>query len=175
VLRELFAALDNDPYVIAECLARPVLVERSLTNPPTRDQESLKSLGTGEAQGQMPKVMATGSPNYVLPAISGQPDDCNDSWTATSTTNTPSPRTSHTAVWTGSEILMRRYASVPMSLADSCLVRMSEIYPECNVFTLDSDFGIYRRNGRQMIPLITPERYNPKQVVRWPRAISSPN
>lgn len=54
--------------------------------------------------------------------------------------------------------LMRRYASVPMSLADSCLVRMSEIYPECNVFTLDSDFGIYRRNGRQMIPLITPER-----------------
>src|SRR5262249_49347058 len=30
VLRELFAALGNDPFVIAECLARPVLAERSL-------------------------------------------------------------------------------------------------------------------------------------------------
>src|SRR5437870_9833383 len=31
VLRELFAALGNDPFVIAECLARPVLAERLLT------------------------------------------------------------------------------------------------------------------------------------------------
>ena len=54
--------------------------------------------------------------------------------------------------------LMTRYASVPMSLADSCLVRMSEVYPESHIFTLDSDFRVYRRNGRQMIPLITPER-----------------
>ena len=54
--------------------------------------------------------------------------------------------------------LMTRYASVPMSLADSCLVRMSEIYPECRIFTLDSDFRVYRRNGRQMIPTITPDR-----------------
>ena len=32
VLRELFEALGNDPFVIAECLARPVLSERLLTN-----------------------------------------------------------------------------------------------------------------------------------------------
>ena len=32
VLRELFAALGNDPFVIAECLARPVLAERLTTN-----------------------------------------------------------------------------------------------------------------------------------------------
>src|SRR6266576_2611941 len=31
VLREIFAALGNDPFVIAECLARPVLAERLLT------------------------------------------------------------------------------------------------------------------------------------------------
>jgi uncharacterized protein len=54
--------------------------------------------------------------------------------------------------------LMTRYATVPMSLADSCLVRMSEIYPKSHVFTLDSDFRIYRRNGRQMIPTIAPDR-----------------
>ncbi len=54
--------------------------------------------------------------------------------------------------------LMTRYENVPMSLADACLVRMSELYPESRVFTLDGDFRVYRRNGRQMIPTITPER-----------------
>ena len=28
MLRELFAALGNDPFVVAECLAKPVLAER---------------------------------------------------------------------------------------------------------------------------------------------------
>ena len=32
VLRELFEALGNDPFVIAECLARPALADRLLTN-----------------------------------------------------------------------------------------------------------------------------------------------
>ena len=36
VLRELFAALGNDPFVIAECLARPVLAERLFRNPQAR-------------------------------------------------------------------------------------------------------------------------------------------
>lgn len=52
--------------------------------------------------------------------------------------------------------LMRRYADVPMSLADACLVRMTELYADSVVATLDSDFRIYRRNGRQVIPLLTP-------------------
>ncbi|MCK5675613.1 MAG: PIN domain-containing protein [Verrucomicrobia bacterium] len=52
--------------------------------------------------------------------------------------------------------LMDKYADVPMSLADACLVRMSEIHDGSKVFTLDGDFKIYRRNGRQTIPLIFP-------------------
>lgn len=52
--------------------------------------------------------------------------------------------------------LLRRYADVPMSLADACLVRMSEIHPRSLVLTLDSDFGIYRKNGRQVIQLLCP-------------------
>ncbi|MBC8875948.1 MAG: PIN domain-containing protein [Planctomycetes bacterium] len=52
--------------------------------------------------------------------------------------------------------LIRRYANVPMSLADGCLVRMSETIPDSVVVTLDSDFRIYRRNRRQIIPLLTP-------------------
>jgi len=54
--------------------------------------------------------------------------------------------------------LIARYANVPMSLADACLVRMSEVYPDSHIFTLDRDFRFYRRNGRQIIPTLTPER-----------------
>lgn len=53
--------------------------------------------------------------------------------------------------------LMARYANVPISLADASLVRMSEIFADSPVLTLDSDFHIYRRNGRQAIPLIIPD------------------
>jgi len=52
--------------------------------------------------------------------------------------------------------LMDKYASVPMSLADACLVRMSELDSKVKVLTLDNDFTIYRRNRRQNIPLLSP-------------------
>lgn len=53
-------------------------------------------------------------------------------------------------------MLMKKFASVPMSLADACLVRMTELDPRSVVITLDSDFRIYRRNRRQAIPTISP-------------------
>lgn len=53
--------------------------------------------------------------------------------------------------------LIQRYSSVPMSLADACLVRMTEIHSGSRMLTLDGDFRIYRRNGRQIIDLIIPE------------------
>ena len=53
--------------------------------------------------------------------------------------------------------LLRRYESVPMSLADACLVRMAEVHRDAAVFTLDSDFRIYRKNRRQVMTLIYPE------------------
>jgi len=56
----------------------------------------------------------------------------------------------------GVESLMQRYADTPMSLADACLVRLTERFPDCRLFTLDSDFEHYRRNGRQVIPLLRP-------------------
>ena len=52
--------------------------------------------------------------------------------------------------------LMQKYSDVPMSLADACLVRMSELIDDSVVFTLDGDFQIYRKNGRRKIPLIIP-------------------
>jgi predicted nucleic acid-binding protein len=52
--------------------------------------------------------------------------------------------------------LLERYNDVPMSLADACVVRMSELRHDAKVWTADSDFTIYRRNRRSIIPLIMP-------------------
>ncbi len=52
--------------------------------------------------------------------------------------------------------LQRTYADVPMSLADACLVRMTELHGHSRVMTTDSDFRLYRRNRRQIIPLLAP-------------------
>src|SRR6266481_2981059 len=64
VLRELFGALGNDPFVIAECLARPTLAERLVTSFYAREQRfhgelrrRAESLGA-RAKIQMPTVMA---------------------------------------------------------------------------------------------------------------------
>ena len=50
--------------------------------------------------------------------------------------------------------LLSKYRNLPMSLADACLVRLSELYEDCTVFTLDSHFTVYRRFGRRTIPLL---------------------
>jgi predicted nucleic acid-binding protein len=52
--------------------------------------------------------------------------------------------------------LMKKYADLPMSLADACLVRMSEYFPQSVIFTLDSDFRIYRKHDRESIPCLIP-------------------
>jgi predicted nucleic acid-binding protein len=53
--------------------------------------------------------------------------------------------------------LARRYADRHPDLADLCLIRMSELYPKHSLITVDeSDFRVYRRNKREVIPLICP-------------------
>lgn len=53
--------------------------------------------------------------------------------------------------------LLEKYHGV-MDITDACVVRLSEIFPQCVVFTVDkTDFRIYRRLGNQTIPLNTPE------------------
>jgi hypothetical protein len=52
--------------------------------------------------------------------------------------------------------LVARYRDRPMSLADACLVRLAELFDDAEVITLDRDFSIYRKHGRQTVPLISP-------------------
>ena len=52
--------------------------------------------------------------------------------------------------------LMQKYRDTPMSLADACIVCMSEINDRHFILTLDSDFLVYRKHGRAPLPLIHP-------------------
>ena len=52
--------------------------------------------------------------------------------------------------------LMAKYADVPMSLADACLVRMTETLPDPVLLTTDTDFTIYRRHSRDSVPCVLP-------------------
>jgi predicted nucleic acid-binding protein len=52
--------------------------------------------------------------------------------------------------------LLLKYRSIPISFADACLIKMSELNPDSRIFTLDSDFNLYRKNRRRIIPTIMP-------------------
>ena len=106
VLRELFEALGNDPAVIAECLARPILSERLIADFSTQEETRHVESQQTDALRAM-SVVTLGQVVYSLPriAVAGDPP-CIDQWAATSTSNVPSGRTGHTAVWTGSEMIV---------------------------------------------------------------------
>jgi N-acetylneuraminic acid mutarotase len=116
VLREVFAALGNDPFVVAECLARPVLAERLAAQP--SDAASESSRAGSRDPVERPLSSSTGFPDsdrndilsnaatYKLPEISASAGCTDDTWTATTTVNAPDGRIGHTALWTGSEIII---------------------------------------------------------------------
>src|SRR5947199_6173741 len=104
VLRELFEALGNDPFIITECLAQPVLTERLIAG--LSSQDKARRFESAQTKALDDTSMATTLANitYTLPKI---PEGCiDDTWTATSTTNAPSPRAFHSAVWTGTEMII---------------------------------------------------------------------
>ena len=53
--------------------------------------------------------------------------------------------------------LIEKFSNIPMSLADACLVRMTELFADSVILTTDQDFQMYRRHGRQVVPCVTPK------------------
>ena len=105
VLREIFGALGNDPFLIAECVARPVLSERLLANFGHAKEPS--DSARPRAEKQMPKLLTGATANYTLPTIPDALNGCVDNtWIATSTINAPDGRPGATSVWTGSEMIV---------------------------------------------------------------------
>jgi len=51
-------------------------------------------------------------------------------------------------------VLMKRYAAVPMDLADACLVHLADTLETGAILTLDSDFGVYRWRRRRSFELL---------------------
>jgi hypothetical protein len=108
VLRELFEALGNDPAAIAECLARPILAERLIADLSMRDEAGRFGSRRTDGLRTMPVATTLGQVAYSLPKIANADDRLciDDTWTATSTTNAPESRYGHTALWTGSEMIV---------------------------------------------------------------------
>lgn len=52
--------------------------------------------------------------------------------------------------------LMSRYRDVGMDFGDACVVRLAELHPDGQVCTTDTDFRVYRRLGKEVIPLLAP-------------------
>jgi len=107
VLRELFEALGSDPFVIAECLARPILAERlaSELSVRTNGRDGSPSRPLSSTEEAARSATAPYQFTFKLPEIS--PLDCmDDTWTATTTVNAPEARETSTAVWTGSELII---------------------------------------------------------------------
>jgi hypothetical protein len=130
MLREIFAALGNDPAVIAECLARPALAERLINEVSAPEpnpkwsaitqkfpliaprltlawmNEPFGGLRGVTKIGAAHPLMLAKAARYKVPAITDTPSSCAANWTATTLTGAPDPRTLHTAVWTGSEMIV---------------------------------------------------------------------
>ena len=114
VLRELFDALGNDPFVVAECLARPILAERLLTSHDGDGERFHGEIGRqpvesrlARAERQVPDAVTASFSSYALPTIPDGGLGCtDDTWTATTTSNAPAGRDFHTVVWTGSEMIV---------------------------------------------------------------------
>ena len=94
VLREMFQALGNDPAVIAECLARPVLAERLIADLSEQGQTRHVESPQTDSAPSMWVATTLGQVVYTLPKIADAGDSpcTDDTWTATSTTNAPSTR-----------------------------------------------------------------------------------
>jgi N-acetylneuraminic acid mutarotase len=120
VLRKIFEVLGNDPFVVAECLARPVLAERLVNGDPVAAEPALsasrKEVSPAQPTRLLPQkliaqrpvtISAVSSANYTLPVIAGPLGGCiDDTWTPTTQTGAPVGRSDHTAVWTGSEMIV---------------------------------------------------------------------
>jgi len=106
VLRELFEALGNDPFVIAECLARPILADRAIAGLGAHNQSVAKIVEASRDTAEDLLTMKIPRASYRLPEISPWAQCTDDTWAASATVNAPDARNGHTAVWTGSEMII---------------------------------------------------------------------
>src|SRR6516164_4803413 len=93
VLRELFEALENDPFVIAECLARPIAAERLLARLDANEKidEGSKQSRLAHAETKTPVTFAEARMlTFKVPVVASPLAGCTeDTWTPTGIANVP--------------------------------------------------------------------------------------
>jgi N-acetylneuraminic acid mutarotase len=106
-LRTRFAVLGNDPYLLQECIARPVLSERRL-RAHFADERDYEQWGQLQLQhGDPRQLQVLEQPGFTTPTITATESGCpDDSWQRSSLDEVPDPRHGATAVWTGSLMLV---------------------------------------------------------------------
>ena len=97
VLQELFAALGNDPFIVAECLARPILSERLVSELHAGSNAAAATESVGRTETESSVTTEQPESGYYLPEIASSPVEdpaggCVDNWNATSTTGAPDAR-----------------------------------------------------------------------------------
>ena len=110
-LNELFEALGNDPFVIAETLARASLAERLVRNayaagPSLRGESADRSFDAWwtDRRDRLAVAVPGTAFEFRLPTL--DPAGCvNDTWSPTRT-EVPDARYEHTAIWTGVEMIV---------------------------------------------------------------------
>jgi predicted nucleic acid-binding protein len=68
--------------------------------------------------------------------------------------------------WSQLEYLFQKYRDIPISLADSCLIRMAEIRNEPRILTFDSDFSVYRWSRNKKFEVLQASRHQPRSSRR---------
>jgi N-acetylneuraminic acid mutarotase len=114
MLREVGAALGDDPHIIAECLARATLAEGMQAIAVVHDGKSSTAQGTVPDRRYLHTAVWTGSEMLVWGGVGEggylntgwRYDPTTDTWSAISTTDAPAARDNHTAVWTGREMIV---------------------------------------------------------------------
>ncbi|MFZ3375640.1 MAG: dockerin type I domain-containing protein [Chthoniobacterales bacterium] len=112
MLREFFEALGNDPFIIAECLARPIVAERLSASStvaagvPPAGRNSFAAGMTAFTDNRVRAQTNLDNAAYELPEIPVAAECTDDTWIPTTTANAPDGRFFFTAVWTGSEMIV---------------------------------------------------------------------
>jgi N-acetylneuraminic acid mutarotase len=105
VLRELFDALGDDPFVIAECLVKPILTERLIADLSAQGKTRRFESSPRKGLHSMAATATFANVAYALPTITKADIPCtDDTWTPTDVSL--SRRYGHIAVWTGSEMIV---------------------------------------------------------------------
>jgi N-acetylneuraminic acid mutarotase len=163
MLREIFAALDNDPERAAECLARPIVAERKLRTafaaeapraPEVRSFDVWWAAARGEAGRREAFVQPGGS--YRLPEVAATVGCTNDRWTPTTPAPKPpgtipevgSARVGPSSVWTGAEMIVWGGGSVCSANGNICLLdNGARFNPATGVWTPIQGAGVPAGRG----------------------------